>query len=147
MRDGREPQVRIFPSLASVTDFSLQTSCCKLVQFTGGAWKRAKSRNIKFRLTSVVQKRLCLTLLSMQVLGKHGRLVSFEEVRQACKIIVSQQCCRSWLFLMGNEKDGQSVNLVVNDHLYLDSLFCSLSWIYILFIRLRNVNVSKLLPL
>ena len=39
----------------------------RALKLSGRAWKRAKGRNINFRLTSVAQKRLCLSSLIFEL--------------------------------------------------------------------------------
>lgn len=63
---------RIFSSLGRIIEFSLEKktkkrqvvkATMKAFQLTGRRWKRAKSKDIHLRSTSVVQRRLCLSSL------------------------------------------------------------------------------------
>ena len=70
--------------------------------------------------------------------------MSSEQVKQACNISTLQQCCRSRLFSLGNEKDGPSVNRAWSyDRVCLENLFFWLPYIVILKIRIRNVNITN----
>ena len=73
---GRQPKVETSPLRRVLHPFSRKfqvvNAKTKALQLSGRTLKRAKSKNINFRLTSVAQKRLCFSSLLCFVHG-HGQ--------------------------------------------------------------------------